>query len=290
MSSRCRFLAAEKEDFRMNLMKRAYRYRCYPTSEQCQVLARTFGCCRWVYNQALAKKTAAYRAAGQRLSSGDLSALLPVWKTHEGTSWLSEVSSVPLQQSLRHLDRAFVNFFEGRARFPKFKKKHRLQAATYTATAFAWKDGQLTLAKTQTPLAICWSRPLPEGATPTTVTVSRDPAGRYFVSLLVEEELASLPPVESAVGVDLGLTNVVTLSTGAKTGNERFFRQNEQRLARLQRRHARKRKGSKNREKARRKVARLHARIADRRRDFQHKLTTRLIRPEPAWCVSSHWP
>ena len=271
----------------MSVIKRAYHYRCYPTAEQRQVLARTFGCCRWVYNQALARKTTAYREAGHRLSYGDLSALLPLWKTQEETAWLSEVSSVPLQQSLRHLDRAFVNFFEGRAHYPKFKKKHGPQAATYTASAFTWKDGQVTLAKMSTPLPIRWSRPLPEGAQPTTVTMSRDAAGRYFVSLLVEAEVAPFPSVEAVVGVDLGLSDVVTLSTGEKTGNERFFRRQEKRLARLQRRHARKRKGSKNREKARRQVAKLHARIADRRRDFQHKLTTRLIRENQTICVES---
>jgi putative transposase len=106
----------------------------------------------------------------------------------------------------------------------------------------------------------------------------------------VTEDIAPLPSVSNSVGIDLGLEDVVTLSTGEKTGNEHFFQQEEQRLARAQRRHAKKQKGSKNREKARRKVARIHARIADRRRDFQHKLTTRLIRPEPAWPVSSRWP
>jgi putative transposase len=141
----------------------------------------------------------------------------------------------------------------------------------------------------QAPLDIRWSRPLPEGAVPSTVTVSRDATDRYFVSLLVEEAIAPLPPVSAVVGVDLGLTDVVTLSTGEKTGNQRFFQQDEQRLARLQRRHARKRKGSKNREKARRKVAKLHARIAERRKDFQHKLTTRLIRENQTVCVLSRW-
>ena len=271
----------------MSLIKRAYKYPCEPTAEQRLALARTFGCCRWVYNQALARKTAAYREAGQRLSYSDLSALLPGWKTQVDTAWLGEVSSVPLQQSLRHLDRAFVNFFEGRAKYPRFKKKHGPQAATYTAVAFTWRDGQLTLAKMEQPLTIRWSRPMPLVAHPTTVTVSRDAAGRYFVSLLVEQELSPLPPVEQAVGVDLGLHDVVTLSTGAKTGNERYFCQEEQRLGRLQRRHARKCKGSKNCEKARRKVAKLHARIADRRRDFQHKLTIRLIRENQVVCVES---
>ena len=287
MRSRFRFLVAEQEDFRMSLSKRAYQYRFYPTTEQRQVLVRTFGCCRWVYNQALAKKTTAYREAGQRLSYGDLSALLPLWKAQAETAWLEEVSSVPLQQSLRHLNRAFVNFFEGRSKFPKFKKKHGPQAATYTTSAFTWKDGQLTLAKMQTPLALRWSRPLPGGAIPTTVTVSRDAAGRYFVSLLVEEDMQPLPVSPKSVGIDLGLADIVTLSTGEKTGNQRFFCQDEKRLARLQRRHARKHKGSKNREKARRKVAKLHARIADRRRDFQHKLTTRIIRENQTVCVES---
>jgi putative transposase len=286
-SSRFRFLAAEQEYSSMSLIKRAYKFRFYPTAEQRQVLARTFGCCRWVYNQALARKTSAYQESGQHLFYGDLSALLPVWKTQAETCWLAEVSSVPVQQSLRHLDRAFVNFFEGRAKYPKFKRKHGPQAATYTNSAFGWQEGQLTLARMQGPLAIRWSRPLPDGMKPSTVTVSRDPAGRYFVSLLVEAEMVPLPPASSAVGVDLGLYDVVTLSTGEKTGNDRFFCKEEKRLARLQRRHARKHKGSKNREKARRRVAKLHARIADRRRDFQHKLSTRLIRENQAICVES---
>ncbi len=209
----------------MSLFKRAYRYRVYPTAEHRQGLARTFGCCRWVYNQALARKTTAHREAGHRLSYGDLSALLPVWKVQAETVWLGEVSSVPLQQSLRHLDRAFVNFFEGRSKFPKFKRKHGPQAATYTTSAFTWKDGQLTLAKMHTPLPIRWSRPLPARAT--TVTVTRDAAGRYFVSILVEEEIDPLSTAPAAVGVDLGLYDVVTLSTGEKTGNKRFFAQDE---------------------------------------------------------------
>ena len=176
---------------------------------------------------------------------------------------------MPLQQSLRHLDRACVNFFEGRAKYPKFKKNHGSQAATSTTAAFLWEDGRLTLAKMQTPLDVRWSRPRPMGVPPSSVTVSRDAAGRYFVSLLVEENRSPLPPTPAVVGVDLGVHDVVTLSTGEKTGNERYFRKEEQRLARFQRRHARKGKGSKHREKARRKVAKLHARIADRRRDFQ---------------------
>ncbi len=128
------------------------------------------------------------------------------------------------------------------------------------------------------PLRIVWSRPLPEGAQPSTVTVSRDAAGRWFVSILVEEKIRPLPPVESSVGVDAGISALVTLSTGEKITNPGHERRDRRKLAKAQRALARKQKGSKNREKARLKVARIYARITDRRRDFLHKLTTRLVR------------
>ena len=232
-------------------------------------------------------RTDAYRQRGEHLFYSDTSAALTTLKQRPETIWLNEVSSVPPQQALRHLDKAFKNFFEGRAKYPTFKKKHGRQSAEYTTSAFSWDGKDLILAKMPEPLPIRWSRPLPEGARPTTVTVTRDTAGRYFVSFLVEEETQPLPVSPQNVGIDLGLSDVVTLSTGEKTGNEQFFRKEEKRLARLQRRHAKKRKGSKNREKARRQVARLHARIADRRHDFQHKLTTRLIRENQVVCVES---
>ena len=267
--------------------KRAYKYRCYPTPEQAQTLARTFGCVRYVYNWGLRQRTDAYYQRKEHLYYEQLAALLTALKQEEEIAWLQEVSSVPLQQSLRHLERAFCNFFDGRAKYPKFKKKRGPQAATYASSAFKWDGKDLTLAKMDAPLAIQWSRPLPKDAKPTTVTITRDAALRYFVSFLVEEAIQPLPVSPKTVGVDLGLHDVVTLSTGEKIGNERYFAQEEKRLARLQHRHAKKRKGSKNREKARRKVARLHARIADRRRDFQHKLTTRIIRETQTVCIES---
>ena len=272
----------------MSITKRAYKFRWYPTVEQRQILAWTFGCTRWVYNWALVLKSRAYREESKCLSYGDLSALLSVLKAQAGTAWLAEVSSVVLQQSLRHLDRAFVNFFAGRARYPHFKSKKRdTQAATYTANAFTWKDGHLTLAKMDTPLDIVWSRQLPKGVAPSSVTVSKDCADRYFISILVEEKIEHLPATDTKIGADLGLKSFVALSTGEKVGNPRFAARDEQKLARAQRRHARKQKGSKNREKARRKVAKIHARIADRRRDYQHKLSTRLIRENQVICVES---
>ncbi|GHO47623.1 RNA-guided endonuclease InsQ/TnpB family protein [Ktedonospora formicarum] len=246
----------------------AYKYRCFPTDEQKHTLARTFGCVRYMYNWALRKKTDAFSNEHQRLSYKDLSAMLPQVKKQEASAWLSEVSSVPLQQALRHLDKAFLNFFQGRAKYPRFKKKRHRQSATYTANAFTWRNGSLTLAKMKDPLDIRWSRPLPDGAIPSSVTITKDRANRYFLSILVEEEMVHLPSNEQVIGADLGLTSFVVLSDGEIVGNPRFFHKDEQKLAKAQRHHARKQKGSKNREKARLKVARLHARIADRRRDF----------------------
>jgi len=289
---------------------RAYRYRFYPTPAQAATLARTFGCARYVYNWALHLRTEAYhayhaaRATQERWESQErrerrerlgylgyqeTSAALTVLKQQPEMTWLGEVSSVPLQQALRHLDSAFRHFFAQHARYPRFKKKRGRQTATYASSAFRYDAATrtLTLAKIEEPLAIRWSRPLPDGAMPTTVTVSRDPAGRYFVSMLVDEEIASLPATTEQVGIDLGLHDMVVLHTGEKVGNPHFFQQDEAKLAQAQRRLSKKQRGSRNREKARRTVARIHARIADRRTDFLHKLSTRIIRENQTICIES---
>ncbi len=269
--------------------KRAYRYRFYPTPGQADVLARTFGSARFVYNWALRLRTDAYYQRQERIGYAATSAALTQLKREPETAWLNAVSSVPPQQALRHLDRAFRNFFEGRAKYPTYHKKHGPQAAEYTTSAFRWdaETKTLTLARMDAPLAVCWSRPLPAGAKPSTVTVRRDTAGRYFVSILVEEEIEPLPAVERQVGIDLGLHDTVVLDTGEQVGNPKFFARDEKRLAKAQRRLAKKQFGSRNRNKARVKVARVHARIADRRQDFLHKLSTRIIRENQTVCVES---
>src|SRR5215472_1901898 len=183
--------------------KKAYKYRFYPTLSQKQTLARTFGCCRYVYNWALRQRTDAYYQHGERLYYEDTAGRLVLLKKQEDTVWLNEVSSVPPQQALRHLDKGFRNFFEGRADYPSFKKKRGRQSAEYTTSSFKWDGKELTLAKMDTPLNIRWSRPLPKDAKPSTITVSRDTAGRYFVSCLVEEEIAPLPVSPKTVGIDL---------------------------------------------------------------------------------------
>ncbi|MGW7609850.1 RNA-guided endonuclease InsQ/TnpB family protein [Streptomyces sp. NPDC054766] len=261
-------------------VKRAFTYRFCPTGAQAVELSRTFGCVRKVYNMALAARTEAW-ARQERVSYNQTSLMLTAWKKTEELAYLNEVSSVPLQQALRHLQVAFTNFFGKRAKYPRFKsRKKSRRSAEYTASAFRFRDGKLTLAKMSEPLDIVWSRPLPEDAVPSTVTVSQDPAGRWFVSLLCDDPTVKpLPAVDQAVGIDVGLTQLLTLSTGEKIANPRHERRDRARLALAQRRLAKKAKGDgANRAKARRKVARIHARITDRRRDHLHQLTTRLVR------------
>ncbi|MFJ8197125.1 RNA-guided endonuclease InsQ/TnpB family protein [Streptomyces sp. NPDC096152] len=259
-------------------VKRAFKYRFHPTDEQAAELSRTFGCVRLVYNKALEERTRAWYGEQRRVSCVESSAALTQWKKTEELAFLTEVSCVPLQQALRHLQTAFGNFFAKRAKYPRYKSRKKSRAsAEYTRSAFTWRGGKLTLAKKQA-LDIRWSRPLPEGAQPSTVTVSRDSAGRWFVSVLVEDSVVPAAATSAAVGLDAGITSLLTLSTGEEITNPRHERRDRARLAKEQRELWRKAKGSANREKARRKVARAHARIADRRRDFLHKLSTRLVR------------
>ena len=250
------------------LVKRTYRYRFYPTDVQAAELSRTFGCVRLVYNKALDARTRAYATQRRHITYGQTSAMLTEWKRDPDLAFLSEVSSVPLQQTLRHLQGAFAAFFAKQAEYPRFKSKKRSRvSAEYTRSAFRWRNGHLWLAKMDEPLNIRWSRPLPSGAQPSTVTVSRDPAGRWHVAILVENAVDTMPQTEATVGVDAGLTSLVTLSTGEQITNPRPERTDRRKLAKAQRAVSRKQEGSANRAKAKLKVARIHARIADRRRD-----------------------
>jgi putative transposase len=267
--------------------KKAFKYRFYPSDEQKRILAQTFGCCRYVYNWALRQRTDAYYQRGERLSYEDTAQRLVLLKKQEETLWLNEASSVSLQQALRHLDKAFRNFFDGRADYPTFKKKRNQQSATYASNAFTWDRHHLTLAKMDAPLAIVWHRPLPDGCKPSSVTITKDEAERYFVSILVEEDIKALEVTPKMVGLDLGLKSMVITSDGHTYGNPKFFVKEEKKLAKAQRLHTKKKKGSTNRAKARLKVARIHKTIADRRRDYQHQLSARIIRENQVVCVES---
>ncbi len=273
---------------------RAYRYRFYPTAEQKSLLLRTLGCTRFVYNWALALRTGQYKRfkAGEaeqkptfKWASAELTKLkkLPEYK------WLNEVLSVSLQQSLRHLEAAFQKFWNPklRAQYPSFKKKGSGGSAVFTRSAFRYNPGrrELTLAKMGSPLKVRWSRGFK--GDPSSVTVSLDAAGRWHISILVKEEVQSLTPSIEAVGIDVGITHFATLSTGEKIENPRHLKRSLRKLRKSQRALCRKKKGSSNRNKARLLVARLHAKVADARRDFQHKLTTRLVRENQAICIES---
>ncbi|UXU91963.1 transposase [Burkholderia sp. S-53] len=268
-------------------IKRAYRFRFYPTFEQEAVLARTFGCARFVYNQMLRMRTDAWQQRQARVGYHETSAALTILKKTPEHAWLNEVSSVPLQQALRHLQTAFANFFAKRAKYPKLRRKVGMQTAEYTASAFRWDGTSLRLVKMNEPLAIRWSRSIPKGARVTTVAVSKDAAGRYHVSMLCDDVVSAKSKATAVVGIDFGLTDFVVLSTGEKIAAPKVFRKNEAELAKLQRRLARKQPGSANRKKARLKVARMHARIANCRRDFLHKLSARLINENQVIAIES---
>ncbi len=265
---------------------RAFRYRFDPTAEQAALLRRTFGCVRLVYNKALHQRSEAWTSGKKSVGYAAQSAALTRWKKSEELSFLNEVSCVPLQQSLRHLQTAYKNFFAKRAKYPSFKLRRSGGSAEYTRSAFRMSDGALWLAKMGSPLAVRWSRPLPEGVEPSIVTVSLDAAGRWHVSMLCEDaSIKSLKRSKNAVGLDVGLHTLVTLSTGEKIANPRHDDRELARRRILSRRLARAQKGSKNRDKARLKLARLHARVSDRRRDHLQKLSTRLVRENQAIVV-----
>ena len=267
------------------MMKRAYKYRFYPTPEQVELLAQTFGCVRFVYNSVLRWRTDAFYQRQEKIGYVGANARLTELKKDPELAFLSEVSCVPLQQCLRHQQTAFKNFFEGRAKYPAFKSKRHRQSAEFTRSAFKYRDGKLYLAKSKTPLDIRWSRVLP--GEPSTVTVSKDSAGRYFVSCLCEFEPSKLPVTPNVTGIDLGLKDLFITDKGERVGNPRHTAKYAARLARAQRRLSKKKLGSANRAKARQKVAKLHAKISDCRQDNLHKLSRRLINENQVICVES---
>ena len=260
------------------MSQKAFKYRFYPTAEQENLLRRTMGSTRLVYNRALAARTEAWYERQERVGYNETSSMLTEWKKDESLSFLNEVSCVPLQQGLRHLQKAFSNFWAGRAKYPNFKKKRNGGSAEFTKSAFKFRDGQVFLAKCAEALPIRWSRLLPNGVEPSTVTVKLSPAGRWTVSLWVDVNIEPLPISSSSVGIDLGITSLAVLSTGEKVLNPKGFKAKYRKLRKAQKALSRKHKGSSNRYKARLRVARVHAEIADARKDNLHKLTTRLVR------------
>jgi putative transposase len=267
-----------------------FRYRLYPDSAQRDALAKAFGCARVVYNDGLRLRQEAFVAGRGFIDDGELQKrVITQAKRTPERAWLSEVSSVVLIQSLRDLNRAYRGFFtarrgERRVRavgLPRYKsKRDARQAIRLTSNAFALRDdGKLYVAKVGD-IEVVWSRPLPAG--PSSVTVVRDAADRYWASFVVEIEERPLPRTDVECGIDLGLTHFAVISDGSKIAAPRFLRQAERKLKRLHRELSRKQKGSANRQKARFKLARQHAKVADSRRDWHHRESTRIIRENQA--------
>jgi putative transposase len=270
-----------------------YNYRLYPTPGQRAALARAFGCARVAFNDALAARQEAHAAGLPYISDSELSARLTVAKASPERAWLGEVSAVVLQQALADLAAAYRNFFAsatGRRKGPKVgprrfrSRKDSRQAIRFTRNArfVVTAGGKLRLPKIGD-VPVRWSRPLP--CSPSSVTVIKDSAGRYSASFVVDSEPGAMPGTDPVIGIDLGLTHFAVLSDGTKIASPRFLRRAEKKLKRAQRALSRKQEGSQNRDKAKIKVARAHARVGDARRDFHHQLSTALIRENQAVAV-----
>ena len=260
-------------------MEKAFNYRFYPSPEQESLLRRTLGCVRLVYNKALHERTQGWYERQEKIGYNQTSSMLTKWKKQEDLDFLNEVSCVPIQQGLRHLQSAFANFFAGRAKYPNFKKKRNGGSAEFTKSAFKFKDGKIYLAKSVEPLDIRWSRQIPKGCEPSSVTVKLHPSGRWHISIRFDDPtIKPLPVIDQAIGIDLGISSLLVTSDGDKVSNPKHLKKSYRQLRQAQKSLSRKQKGSKNREKARIKVARIHAKITDTRTDHIHKLTTQLVR------------
>lgn len=260
-----------------------HTFRFYPSEPQKRILAQTFGCVRVAYNSALRLRTDSFKE-GKPVNYNASSAALTAQKKTPEFAYLREVSCVPLQQSLRHLQTAYSNFFAKRAKFPRFKSKKDRQSAEYTTSGFRWEphNKNLTIAKLGR-LRVKWSREFTSN--PSTVTIIKSPSGKYFVTLTLDETVLQLPKTGKEVGIDLGISRLATLSDGERIANPRHTVKRAARLAFLQRRLAKKSKGSNRRKRAVLQVAKCHEKIANTRKDTLNKLTTRLVREFDVICI-----
>ncbi len=269
-------------------MRTAYKCRAYPDQEQQAALNRTFGCVRVVWNRTLAERRRRWHADHTSMSYAQSDRALTVMKKDPDLAFLSAVSSVPLQQVLRHQHGAFAAFFAGRARYPRFKSRRSRQSAHYTRSAFTLRAGVLRLAKMSAPLAFVWSWPDVDvtALDPAMVIVCREPDGRWYVTLTIDmhdpepdmHDPEPLSRVGHAVGVDLGVTDFAATSDGDKIANPHYLERKARALTRYQRRMARCQDGSANRAKAAAKGARAHRKVRHGRADFLHRVSTRLVR------------
>ena len=260
------------------IINKAYRFRVYPNKEQEVFLNKHFGCTRFIYNKLLSTRQEAFKN-GKRLSGKDAKKLIPVWKKQEQTTWLSEVNSQSLQQASLDLENAYKKFFSGKAKYPQFKKKNNRNTfhvpQHFTINV---KDQTITIPKLKIPLKVEMHRKFGDTQKYCSLTFSKTPTGKFFVSILVEEKLPELKEYPSElVGLDLGLKHFVTTSYGEKIEHPKYLKLQQRKLKRAQRKLSKKQKGSNNRRKQRRRVALLHEKVSNQRRDFLHKLSYRFV-------------
>ncbi len=259
-------------------MLKAYKYRIYPNKEQKIQIAKTFGCCRFVYNQTLAYHKDAYENEKKSVSKTDCNNYCnrELKKEYE---WLKDVDKFALTNAIYNMDAAYRKFFKEHAGYPKFKSKrdnHKSYTTNYTNENIVvdFEKGRVKLPK----LKMVKAKPPREfEGQIKSATISQMPSGKYFVSILVEEEQVELPKVEKSVGIDLGIKDLVITSDGEKIDNLKLIKKYENKLVRQQRKLAHKQKGSKNREKQRIKVAKIYEKIANTRNDYLHKISHKLI-------------
>jgi putative transposase len=268
-------------------MMARYRYRTYPDPMQRQALARAFGCARVVYNDALRVRDDC-RQRGEKVSDTEVQRrVITLAKQVPERAWLGEVASVALVQACRDARRAYKNWFDSmsgkrkgrKVGHPQYKRKRGRQSIRLTRNGFAIHGDSLYVAKVGD-LKVTWSRDLP--SVPSSVTIIREPDGRYYASFVVERDAAPLPPASRETGIDVGLASLAVLSDGTVIRNPRFLRRAERRLKRAQRVLSRRQQGSRNREKARRKVAAAHRRVRDKRLDHAHKTALAIVRDSQA--------
>ena len=259
-------------------MLKAYKYRIYPNKEQKIQIAKTFGCCRFVYNQTLAYRKDTYENEKKSVSKTDCNNYCnrELKKEYE---WLKDVDKFALTNAIYNMDAAYRKFFKEHAGYPKFKSKrdnHKSYTTNYTNENIVvdFEKGRVKLPK----LKMVKAKPPREfEGQIKSATISQMPSGKYFVSILVEEEQVELPKVEKSVGIDLGIKDLVITSDGEKIDNLKLIKKYENKFVRQQRKLAHKQKGSKNREKQRIKVAKIYEKIANTRNDYLHKISHKLI-------------
>ena len=273
------------------MILRSYKYRLYPTKEQKVLFSKHFGCARWIYNYALDKKVKAYQINKESLSRFDIQKDLPVLKKAEETIWLKEVNSQTLQASLENMDRAFTKFFRDKKGFPKFKSKHdnKQSFSVPQKGVVDFDTNTISLPKFKKPIKCKLHRKF--NGKSKTVTVSRTPTGKYFISILVEvnEELPNKKPLSEnkAIGIDLGIKTFAVLSNGVEIENPKHLRKSIKKLKKLQRKVSKKVKGSSNRTKAIKQLALLHEKVTNKRNDFLHKTSHYLVTNYDTLCLET---